>query len=139
LRYTPKSGFNGEDKIWYTINDSQGRGGWSVIVINVSGNSSNNDVPPSASEDNVTTTTGATITIDVLANDRGNGLILNAPNAWSLNGGTVALVDNKLRYKSKAGFTGSDKIWYTFRDFWYIVIDSQGRKNSAKVTINVSP
>ena len=131
LRYTPKSGFNGEDKIWYTISDSQGRNGWSVIVINVSGNGTSNDVLPSSSEDNVTTTTGTTITIDVLANDRGNGLTLTAPNAWSLNGGSVALVNNKLTYKSKAGFTGSDKIWYTFSD-------SQGRTNSGQVNITVN-
>ena len=131
LRYTPKPGFNGEDKIWYSILDSQGRGGWSVIIINVSGNgATNNDVPPSGSPDNVTTTTGATVTIDVLANDMGSGLVLTAPNPWSLKGGNVSLVSNKLVYKSKAGFIGSYNIWYTFSD-------SQGRTSNGQVNITV--
>ena len=131
LRYTPKPNFNGEDKIWYSVKDSQGRGGWSVIIINVSGNNSNISAPPTASPDNVTTTSGTVIIIDVLANDTGSGLVLNAPNAWSLAGGSVSLVDNKLTYKSKAGFTGSDNIWYTFSD-------SQGRSNSGQVNITVN-
>ena len=57
--------------------------------------------------------------------------MLNAPNAWSLSGGRVSLVDNKLVYTSKTGFTGSDKVWYTFRD-------SQGRRNSGQVNITVN-
>ena len=131
LRYTPKAGFNGLDKIWYNVRDSQSRTAFSVININVSGNAASNDVPPSGSIDSVTTTTGATITIDVLANDTGNGLVLTAPNAWSLKGGNVSLVSNKLVYKSKAGFTGNDNIWYVFKD-------SQGRTSNSRVDITVN-
>ena len=131
LRYTPKLGFNGEDKIWYSMKDSQGRSSWSVVIINVSGNTAVNNSPPTSSPDNVTTTTSAKITIDVLANDTGNGLVLEAPNPWSLKGGTVSLVSNKLEYKSKAGFTGSDNIWYVLRD-------SQGRTSNSRVDITVN-
>jgi hypothetical protein len=67
----------------------------------------------------------------VLANDTGSGLQLSAPNAYSLNGGNVALVSNQIRYTPKAGFTGDDKLWYTFND-------ELGRTNWGEVTITVS-
>ena len=70
-------------------------------------------------------------TIDVLANDTGIGLLLNTPNAWSLAGGNVSLVNNKLVYISKTGFVGDDKIWYTFKD-------SRGRSNYGQVNITVN-
>ena len=131
VTYKPKAGFNGVDKIWYTFKDNQGRSNNGVITITVSGNNGNSNVYPTASPDNVTTPTGTSTTINVLANDTGNGLVLIAPNAWSQKGGNVSLVANKLVYKSKASFTGSDKIWYTFRD-------SLGRTNSGQVNITVT-
>ncbi len=131
VTYKPKAGFNGEDKIWYSLQDNQGRSNNSVINIMVSGNNDPGTAFPTATQDNVTTTTGSTTTIDVLANDTGSGLVLNAPNPWSLKGGTVSLVSNKLVYTSKAGFTGSDNIWYAFRD-------SLGRSNNGQVNITVT-
>ena len=130
ITYKPKAGFNGEDKIWYTFKDAVGRSNSGVIIITVSGNTDSNPYP-TATQDYVTTITATQVTINVLVNDSGNGLVLNAPNAWSLSGGRVSLVDNKLVYTSKTGFTGSDKVWYTFRD-------SQGRRNSGQVNITVN-
>ena len=130
ITYKPKVGFNGVDKIWYVFRDAQGRTNNGVITITVSGNSSNNSPYPVAKQDYVTTTTGTKTTINVLANDTGSGLVLNAPNVWSLSGGRVALVNNQLVYTSRTGFTGSDKIWYTFKD-------NQGRSNSGQVNITV--
>ena len=132
ITYRPKAAFNGEDKIWYSFSDNQGRTNTGVINITVSGNNDTNTVFPAASPDDVTTATGTSTIIDVLANDTGDGLVLSAPNPWSLKGGTVALVNNKLVYKSKAGFTGSDNIWYTFRD-------SLGRSSNGQVNIIVNP
>lgn len=86
---------------------------------------------PTATTDNIDLiATDSHITIDALANDLGVGLTLIAPNIWSLKGGNVALVDNKLSYKPKAGFSGEDKIWYVFSDF-------QGRTNSGQINITV--
>ena len=125
--YQPKNGFNGTDKIWYTFRDSQGRvSNTAEITIIVTRNLGY----PTAKPDYVTTTTGIETTIDVLANDFGTDLVLNAPNAWSLNGGRVSLVSNKLVYTSKSGFTGNDKIWYVFKD-------SRGLTNSGQVNITV--
>jgi|GEM_PF-1190829 len=129
LVYKSNATFTGTDNIWYTLTDSQGRSSNSVINITVTGG--NNNPYPTSTPDNIDVTTATSITIDALANDTGNGLVLNAPNAWSLNGGNVSLVNNKIVYQSKAGFTGSDNIWYTFAD-------SQGRGNSGVINITVT-
>lgn len=85
-----------------------------------------------STDDNVTATTGVQATFDVLANDTGVGaLTLVAPNAWSLHGGSVSLVNNQLTYTSSAGYTGDDRIWYTFSD-------SQGNSNYGQVNITVT-
>jgi len=131
ITYKPKAGYNGVDKIWYSFKDNQNRSNSGVVTITVSGNNGGSSAYPTASPDNVSVVSGRSITIDVLANDSGTGLVLNAPNAWSLKGGTVALQSNKLVYKSKSGFTGSDNIWYTFKD-------AQGRSNNGQVNITVT-
>ena len=130
LNYKPKPGFNGQDKIWYTIRDTQGRTSFSEITLNVSGNGVVNAAPV-ANPDTVAVTSPNTLSINPLANDTGTGLILVAPNVWSLKGGNVALVSNRLSYKPKSGFNGQDKIWYTIRD-------TQGRTSFSEITLNVS-
>lgn len=127
IQYTAASDFTGEDKIWYTFTDVEGRGSWAEVTIAVTGSAAF----PVGNPDSATASSGQTITIDVLANDVGTGLQLNEPNAYSLNGGNVALVSNIIRYTPKVGFTGSDKLWYTFSD-------SLGRSNWGEVTITVS-
>ena len=87
---------------------------------------------PRAMPDSVNVTGSGVITIDVLANDIGSGLTLSAPEPWSLKGGSVALANNKITYTPNAGFTGEDKIWYSFSD-------NQGRSNFGEVLINVNP
>ncbi len=129
LSYTPKPGFNGEDKIWYTFNDALGRSSWSEVTINVSGGGVNNPFPV-GNADSVASS-GNAISIDVLANDIGNGLVLIAPNPWSLKGGRVSLSSNKISYTPKTGYTGEDKIWYTFKDI-------ENRQSWSVVTINVT-
>ncbi len=129
ISYKSNSSFAGTDKIWYNMKDSADRITFSVITITVTGE--NNFPYPSAGPDTVDATYGESLTIDALANDIGNELTLDEPNAWSWKGGTVALVDNKIVYSSKAGFNGTDKIWYSFKD-------SLGRSNSGEITINVT-
>lgn len=130
LIYTPKSNFNGEDKIWYSVQDSSGQGSWSVIVINISGNGSTN-LSPVANPDSVSVTSGNTVTIDPLANDSGSGLVLQAPNSWSLQGGTVVLSSNKLLYTPKVNYNGIDKIWYSLQD-------DQSQSSWGVITITIS-
>lgn len=127
--YTPPPGFNGEDKVWYTFSDWLGRTNSGEITISVVDNGGYPS--PIGHPDVVSTTLDTAMTIDVLANDIGYGLLLNTPNIWSLKAGKVSLVNNKLIYKPKIGFIGEDKIWYVFTDF-------EGRANSGEVTITIT-
>lgn len=132
ISYTPQPGYNGEDKIWYDIKDVHGRDSWGVITINVTSSGTFNPAP--VGKPDTTSASAAKITIDVLANDVGNGLVLVAnpsANGYSLKGGTVSLSDNKLIYNAKADFEGEDKIWYNFEDVL-------GRISWGEVTINVT-
>ena len=131
IRYTPPSSFTGQDKLWYTFKDVQGRANWGEVTINVSGGTTAS-APPVGNPDTATTSRGSTITIDVLANDTGSGLVINPlSSAWSLKGGKIALINNKIRYTAPSSFTGQDKVWYSFKD-------SQSRQNYGEVTISVN-
>ncbi|MGB1310162.1 MAG: Ig-like domain-containing protein [Leucothrix sp.] len=88
-------------------------------------------VKPVANNDQINAQSGSRVTIDVLANDTGAGLIVEKPSAWSQQGGNVALADNQITYQSKQGFSGADTIWY-------VISDSQGQKNYAQVDIRVA-
>ncbi|PWQ99551.1 Ig-like domain-containing protein [Leucothrix arctica] len=132
ITYTADASYVGEDKIWYSFRDIENRQSWSVVTINVI-NGGDNNPAPIGNADSVQATTATTTVIDVLANDIGNGLSINTLNsAWSLNGGTVSLSNNKLNYQSKAGYVGEDKIWYTFSEV-------EGRSSWGEVTVNVTP
>ena len=127
ISYTPKSGFSGTDRLWYQFRDSQGRSNYSSVTITVAA-----DSYPVATPETVSTGLNEAVTINVLANDTGSGLYISSTtNGYSLNGGTVAIVNNQLFYTPKSGFSGEDRLWY-------IMKDSQGRANSARVTINVT-
>jgi hypothetical protein len=130
LVYTPKDGFAGEDNIWYVFADALGRTNSGQVDITVTGSGTAAPSPVGVL-DEVTVVTGSSITIDVLANDIGAGLVLTEPNAWSLRGGRVALVNGQLTYTSADGFTGEDNIWYVFSD-------TLGRTNSGQVDITVT-
>lgn len=88
---------------------------------------------PQGVDDIANTQTAKAITLPVLENDSGNGLELSKTNPYSSKGGSVSInADQRtIRYRSKLGFTGEDKLWYVFKD-------NEGRFNFAKVTIQVS-
>ena len=131
IRYTAKSSFTGQDKVFYSFKDVQNRSAWGTVTINVTGGTGANNPFPVGRPDTYSARTGVAKTFDVLANDVGNGRRLNAPSPWSQKGGRVALVNNKLRYTAKSGFNGQDKIWYNFKDV-------ENRQSWSVVTINVS-
>ena len=127
--YTSKSGFNGQDKIWYTFKDVEGRHSWGEVTITVNNGAIDNPVPVGKA-DSVDIPVNSTISIDVLSNDTGSNLVLEAPSVWSLKGGTVSTDSNLIIYNPAADFSGQDKIWYTFKD-------QSDRSSWAEVTINV--
>lgn len=127
--YTPKLDFVGEDSFWYAFSDYIGRTNSTKVTIDVMETTSG--AYPVGNPDTATSIGTQAIIIDVLANDTGSGLTISDTNAWSLRGGNVAIVNNKLSYSPAANFSGEDKIWYVFED-------SIGRTNSAEVTITVA-
>ena len=126
--YTPQQDFVGEDSFWYAFSDYIGRTNSAKVTVTV-----NNPVTgahPEGNPDTATTVLGRAITIDALANDTGTDLTVIEAHPWSLRGGKVSIVNNKISYTPGETFIGEDKIWY-------ILEDSQGRTNSGEITINV--
>ncbi|PID46546.1 MAG: hypothetical protein CSB47_03490 [Proteobacteria bacterium] len=125
--YRPKSGFTGEDKLWYNMKDNQGRLNSARVTITVEAESAY----PVAYADNITTSVGTAILFNPLENDTGTNLQVIDVDSGSEQGGTVEIVDGQLRYTPRSGFSGTD-------EFWYAMSDNQGRTNSAKVTVVVN-
>lgn len=89
---------------------------------------------PVATADTATAVADSKIIIDVLANDtdaNNDTLTISAYDQTSTEGGSVNLVDGKLSYIPKAGFTGTDTFNYT-------VSDGRGGTATATVTITVN-
>lgn len=75
---------------------------------------------------------------EVLNNDTGDDLNIITSNDWSKNGGRTMRDpsdrDNGYRrilYSPPSNFVGVD-------EFWYVLVDSKGRRNAAKVKVTVS-
>lgn len=129
IKYTPRAGFTGTDVFWYVFADSQNRRNSAKVSIDVTAGAAS-PWPQSAAD--FATSIGATpVTIPVLDNDTGVGLILKSSNDWTQNGGRTVIVGNKVKYTPPTNFSGTDAFWYNFAD-------SQNRTNSAKVTVEVS-
>lgn len=95
------------------------------------GNSSAN-VVPIANDDTATTVADSKVIIDVLANDtdaNNDTLTISNFDDTSTEGGSVSLVDGKLSYIPKAGFTGTDTFNYTVSD---------GRNGTATATVAIT-
>ena len=93
-----------------------------------------NDAPTAIVDNDIIVDEDSEVTIDVLANDStSDGNIgIDTIYAYTAQSGTTTKVGNtKVLYTPQTGFTGVD-------DFWYVMIDSQGRTNSAQVKINVT-
>ncbi len=129
LNYTPNQGFSGTDEIWYGVisGGDYGNEKWALVTVTV-----NSSTPPAvlkAKPDSANTTSGTPVTIDVLANDTGNGLTIGwVDDAY---GGTVVKQNGKLVYTPKADFSGTD-------EFWYELKSSNGEFTAAKVTVTVT-
>lgn len=70
-------------------------------------------LPPVAKNDTAAVTDGKTVTIDVLANDSGDGAPITSITAGPAQHGTVTVTGTKLSYVAEDGFSGSDNFSYT--------------------------
>lgn len=132
LKYTPTAGFRGADSFTYTISD--GHGGTDTATVNLQVASSN--VPPNANNDTATAKKNVGIDIDVLKNDNvgadtGETLTITAVTQGA-NGGKTTIVNGKVHYEPRQGFTGTDTFTYTIKD-------DVGTTDTATVTVTVAP
>jgi len=129
IEYTPSIWSKAGDTFWYVITDKFGRKSAAKIVVAVTG--SNSGSYPTAGSDNYTVNKNSTGTVfNVLSNDTGSGLSFSQLYAYTQKGGKTFNNGGSVRYDAPAGFVGTDQFWYSMKD-------SQGRTNSAKVTITV--
>jgi len=123
LRYTPVDGFTGSDFFWYEIIDAAGQSAWGRVTIEVtSGDFS--------IADETVESDGATITIDVLANDTGSGLHFGT--VYNGYYGQIKVNGEQISYTPQNDYSGEDF-------FYYEVIDESGRTGWGKVVINIDP
>ncbi len=120
--YTAAAGFTGTVDFWYSAVDSAGNEDWAKVVITIGGgNIVNNDT--------ATVRQGQSVTVNVLANDNGQGLALTTVDeAWT---GVASRSGNSMVYQAPTGFTGDIEVWYG-------ATDASGEEHWAVATITVT-
>lgn len=113
LIYEPFQGFVGEDSFNYTISDELVSATARVaITVTASPNRA-----PVATDDDVTVTSGESVSIDVLNNDTDpDGDPLTITSFTNPANGSVSQDENVLTYISSPGFVGGDVFSYTVSD-----------------------
>lgn len=125
VSYQSRLDFEGDDAFMYTITDATGRTAMAMVSVRV------NSSAPTANDDTASTTSGASILIDVLANDTDpNGDPLTVVSVSQPANGQAAIEDNRVAYRSSEDFEGEDSFTYTIRD-------PDGNTASARVVVRV--
>lgn len=112
LKYTPATGFTGNDTFTYTVSD-----GTFFVDVTVTVTVAANNAPV-ATADTATTIQGEAVVIDVAANDTdadGDSLTV-ALGTIDPAMGTIALKDGKITYTPAADFVGDATFTYTISD-----------------------
>lgn len=131
VTYTPNANFVGIDHFTYLVSDSKGAQAAGSVTVTVNGAGGPNQ-PPSAATDQVGTTPGTAITINVLANDsdpNGDALLITI-DSQPVHG-TAVVQNGQILYTPQRGYVGVDH-------FTYIVSDGKGGTAQATVTITIS-
>ncbi|QIK63277.1 tandem-95 repeat protein [Leucobacter viscericola] len=119
---TPVAGFAGTDTFEYTVTDPVGQTSTATVTITVVAG-------PVAVDDSALTPEDTAVTVDLLANDVGEGLTLTAVGT-SADGTIVNNGDGTITFTPNAGFTGAT-------EFTYTVTDSFSNTSTGNVTIRV--
>ncbi len=113
LTYRPSPDFSGVDQFSYTIRDRNGTPSEPAnveVLVNAA-------PPPIPQDDQATTDQDTPVTIRVLANDEGDGLVIADVQTQTSAGGIVQDNGNQeLVYTPREGFFGEDWFGYTIRD-----------------------
>lgn len=127
--YTPPAGFVGTTSFYYGIKDSEGRITSAELTITVS-QATVSSPWPTAGNDWANTNSTTPIWINPFWNDTGDGLTISSVNEWTTQGSKVKIINNHLYYTPSSSAKGED-------EFWYVISDSQGRTNAARVIVKV--
>ncbi|MCF7889422.1 MAG: cadherin-like domain-containing protein, partial [Victivallales bacterium] len=109
VTYNPTEGYTGDDSFTYTIVDKNGKTSEATVDVTVK-----KAQAPTAEDDSVFVHEGTAQTIDVLANDKGEGLTVNT--VTRPGHGTAAIENNRVKYTPASGYTGSDSFTYTVKN-----------------------
>lgn len=133
VKYTPKSGFSGNDVFLYTVSDQYGASSTASVLIEV-GNSISKKLV--AVSDFKYTVNDKPVAFSVIMNDKSSinsPLLLAGVNQPSH--GAVKILDpiqGSLLYRPRQGYTGTD-------GFSYTVSDAEGNQQIVPVTVVVAP
>lgn len=125
VTYTPAPGFTGSDEFTYIAADADGAEGMATVTVTVS------DPPIVAADDAAETRRNMAVSIDVLANDSGEGISLNAVGDAG-NGTAVANNDGSVTYTPDRDFVGADSFTYT-------IVGPNANTAEATVSVTVAP
>jgi hypothetical protein len=120
VTYTPAAGFSGTDTFTYTVTDATGQKKTATVTVTVT---------PVASDDTATTPVNTAIDVNVIANDSGSSLALNA--VAGTTHGTVTIVAGKAHFVPAAGFSGTGTFTYT--------LTGTGGTDTATATVAITP
>ncbi len=126
ITYTPNAAYSGTDSFSYTVVDFLGATDNAQVTVTVEAVTP----PPDAVEDEAATVIGAPVTIEVLANDTGEGL--SVTDVSDPANGTAAIVGGtSVSYTPDPAYMGTD-------GFTYTVTDTNNQTDTAGVTVTVS-
>jgi hypothetical protein len=131
IAYTPGAGYSGTDTFEYSISDGHGLTDRGLVTITIS--AANH--PPEAADDDAVTSAGASVTINVTANDsdpdNDHVVLITSPIITPpANGTAVKISGSSITYTPRSGFTGTDR-------FQYEAGDGQGARTRAWVDVVV--
>jgi len=114
LTYTPEVNYHGTDSFKFKVNDSTTDSAEATVTITVT---PVNDAPVAADDTAMTTQNGATININVLANDTDvDGDTLSIQSVTAPAHGSATINNDTIEYKPPTDFSGTVQFDYTASD-----------------------
>jgi len=128
--YTPNAGVTGVDAFTYKVNDGFDDSNVAVVSVVIVKSA------PTAVDDNVTTAEDTAVTMDVLANDSGNGHALDTSSVTLLStparGSAMVNAGGDITYTPVANANGTDTFTYRVKN------DAGATSNTARVTVTIT-
>jgi hypothetical protein len=123
ILYIAAGNYFGADSFSYTVTGQTGLTGTGTVNVTVT------EIPPVANPDNATVAAGASVLVDVLANDTGTGITLTSVGTPAH--GNASIQNGKLLYTAAETYAGSDTVSY-------LVTDAAGETTGATLTLTVT-